>query len=488
MLYAAGIPPSFAACASKWTRVLWCILVVLPPARAASQARASWMEHQWQRVRQKAPIDLTLPGSFRAGSTEQLSATTMCLGGIHRDIERRMTAAGNWSDVGLPWSIYHEESIAEQLVAGMRYLSLSLCSFHDAGDGVSLENIFHQDGGFTSNESLHDTITVVQDFLDKHPFELIVLSVDNVYYGHEASGMRLSDREDLASSMQMALAAGPKGVDLISWQDFHASPLERLLQDRKRVAVIMQDAAPRSAVISRDKVVPQSPLHDFDIADVAERTRFCLQQDVRALSVVRKKQHFHCVRVGPRVSAKSLANHIDSGAPPGSLRSLLEPLLKEVHSLVTSEIQSAKAVRLNAIVAPFPRLCRQWEVAMAVIDPVLVGADGTPPKAHEGKKVLEAETVAPNSTSSSVTPASHGPGHERHLQTNVAANVPIDEGGPSFVAWLSLLMPLIGSLTLTTCVLTASSMMFETLPEKPTGTYAEALSGDSTLDEQSGTG
>eukprot|EP00971_Amphidinium_carterae_P289262 5743366-Amphidinium_carterae.1 len=27
-----------------------------------------------------------------------------------------------------------------------------------------------------------------------------------------------------------------------------------------------------------------------------------------------------------------------------------------------------------------------------------------------------------------VTPASHGPGHERHLQTNVAANVPIDEG------------------------------------------------------------
>jgi len=474
------------------------LLLLLPSARAASQARSSWMEHQWQRVRHKAPIDLTLPGSFRAGSTAQLSAATMCLGGIHRDIERRMTgAAGNWSDAGLPWSVYQEDSIADQLVAGMRYLSMSLCSFHEPGDALTLENVFHQDGGFTSNESLHDTLTVVQEFLEEHPYEIVVLSVDNIYYGHEASGMRHSDREELAASMQTALAQGNKGVELISWQDFHTQPMERLLQDKKRVAIIMQDSGPRSPVISRDKVVPQSPLHDFDIADVAERTRFCLQQDVRALSVVRKKQHFHCVRVGPRVSAKSLAQHIDSGSAPGSLRSLLEPLLKEVHSLVMAEIHSAKAVRLNAIVAPFPRLCRQWEVAMAVIDPSAMGSHSSRTKPRKGKAVSDSETMQPNATSSGPEPGSQEPQRNRHLQEEAVrtektpsttdVSVEGDSGEPSLVAWLSLLLPLLGSLTLTTCVLTASSMMFAELPEKPLSAYTEvqAVSGESALDEQS---
>jgi len=446
------------------------------------------MEHQWEKLAAKALIDVTLPGSFRAGSTRQLSSQSMCRGGIHRDVERRLAGARNWSEVGLPWSIYQEGSISEQLEAGMRYMSFSLCSFGAAGDVVDPTNIFHQDGGFTSEESLAETLSTIKDFLHEHPFEVVTISMDSIYYASEAGSMRTADREELAAMIESLLAEGEDGVKLFTWQDIHATPLYRLLQEQKRVAIFMQDAPARSPVISREKVLPQTVSRDFDVANVNERTHFFMQQDLRALGVVSQRRHFHCVRIGPRVGTQSLVHHVATGDGPHDLQSLIEPVLKEVYHTFTHEAQSAsspRALRLNAVVAPFPHLARQWEVAMALMNPKLLpkstrGSEQEK-RQEEGELVEEVQppTVHIESVNATGTQgASQGsaeisrrldsPADGAEGQTTPApTSADAGAGEPSFYAWCSLLLPLLGSLTLTTCVLTASSMMFETLPEKP---------------------
>ncbi len=141
-----------------------------------------WMTQNKSKIIDRHISDIKIPGSYRANAYNITGKESICLGETNQDnssslhtIAQVMTNQNEPSSGGITQFIkylnHQNTNIFTQLSDGMRYLDISIC--------------YQNNTFYTSDYYLTDSLAKISEqvnkFINKHPYELIILDLDNVW-------------------------------------------------------------------------------------------------------------------------------------------------------------------------------------------------------------------------------------------------------------------------------------------------------------------
>ena len=225
----------------------YCSLPVIAAATTerGSTAAAGWMGTNWKTIKDLTIANLTLPGSHNSGNIAgELNADNLCKSD-YKYYDRYLSQVtankitflpltqDEFDDAFIPWNINHDISIEQQLLRGIRWFHLKVCQM--GSDPSNLDEFVHYHRGYTTAESLLDTISTIKQFLSQYPNEIVVVGLNNIGFSNaEVDASALLDRMFSALSEEF-------GSDLlITNKELHQTPLVELINAGKRVAVFVK--------------------------------------------------------------------------------------------------------------------------------------------------------------------------------------------------------------------------------------------------------
>lgn len=234
-----------------------CFLPIIATASSERNAAAGWMGANWKRIKDLTIANLTLPGSHNSGNiVGELTADNLCKSD-YKYYDRYLSQVTankitflpltqkEFDETFIPWNINHDISIEQQLLRGIRWFHLKVCQM--GSDPSNLDEFVHYHRGYTTAETLLDTISTMKQFLSQYPNEIVVVGLNNIGF---------SDAEvDASTSLDRMFSALSEefGSDLlITNKELHQAPLAELINAGKRVAVFVKTSS--SMMLSNDNL------------------------------------------------------------------------------------------------------------------------------------------------------------------------------------------------------------------------------------------
>jgi len=326
------------------------------------------MEDHWDRIGSRGLMQLTLPGSHNAGNGPDLSADRICESD-YRYSEFLRSREPNASEpeldrksfdaAFLPWNVNHKRSFLEQLVDGCRWFHLKICNFNGASESVmDVKNVYHQHRGYTSQHSVWQMLEDVRQFLLSHPYEVIVLSFNNLHNNIS------KNFETLAFVSGLRRYFFTAGVDLITIEEFKTKSLGDLKAAQKRVAVFVQgqaDMMPPGFIASNDVLTEDWDGMAMASGDLSAASQW-LRDDLR--SAATRRGRFFALQANPNQAEENMYSLIRQGLPPFSLEAFLDPFLKGLEKLILDTVDEEPGIMINAIATDFIETARVFDMAM----------------------------------------------------------------------------------------------------------------------------
>lgn len=339
----------------------------------------TWIEDNWEALRTRRLLDLTLPGSHNSGAGPDLSSTRLCASDYRYQDYLNSASPGqpslspdSFDSAFLPWNVNQDRGIADQLQAGIRWFHLKVCNFNPPNTW-SLDQVFHQHCGYTSASSLQQTLVTFKSFLAQHPKEIVVIGFNNLHDNATAPPFPAAAASGLATAVQQELTSA--GVSLIDSNSLHQLTLAQLVARNSRFLVFF--AAPNNGLPAGVLDSSQALWENWDAAMEDGNliaSQAWLEADMLAnagASTLLPTRRFYVLQANPNDSEGSMFNRLRQNGPPTSLALWLSPFLRQEGSLITTTIARGQTQNLtlvlNAVSTDFPGASRPYEIAMELM-------------------------------------------------------------------------------------------------------------------------
>lgn len=373
---------------------------VMPPTE--SLGRGSWMGKHWNRIKSLTLMNLTLPGSHNAGNTPELSASRTCATDYR--YEEYRSAMGDaalgkkeFDTLFIPWNINHRSGIAQQLLEGSRWFHLKICNFNmpDALE-PDLGNVFHSHRGYTSPESLSQSLGVMGEFLKKNKKEVLVLGFNNIH----------SNFGDVGQTQIVALAAQVLKMLLqfdighICRSELKTKTLESLIASNQRVAIFFEGVAselPDGVLASRDLL-----LEGWDNAMASGNlaaSEAWLEDDLKKNAI--KQDRFYVMQANPNNAEDVMYRLL--GENPASLEVWEKPFLLGLRRLIFEVVAEEPNVRINVVSTDLFGVSQPYQIAME-LNGLPTDLDGEVPLETTNAACLNPSVISETFANSDVNP------------------------------------------------------------------------------------
>lgn len=215
------------------------------------------MEDHWEAIKMKTLMQMTFLGSHNSGNFA-LSSSRLCASDYRykeyvADVSTKIPLTeGEFDKRFIPWNLNQEVPLLWQLEYGVRFFHFKICNFGESGEeNIDLHNVFHQHRGYTTHETLADTLADISAFLAENQREIVVLGFNNL---HNNGTHIFSDADVLALSN--ALEEFLHKPKLISRQELLNSTIASLIEVGKRIVIFMGGGAKNTRL--PDGVVPSA--------------------------------------------------------------------------------------------------------------------------------------------------------------------------------------------------------------------------------------
>lgn len=352
-------------------------VIVAATTERGSTAAAGWMGTNWDKIKDLTIANLTLPGSHNSGNIAgELNADNLCKSDykyydryISQVTANKITflplTQKEFDDAFIPWNINHDISIEQQLLRGIRWFHLKVCQM--GSDPSNLDEFVHYHRGYTTSESLLDTISTMKQFISQYPNEIVVIGLNNIGFSNaEVDASASLDRMFSALSEEF-------GSDvLITNKELHEKPLVELINSGKRVAVFVKTSS--GMMLSHDNLdslglIPSNVglIENWD-DDAMGRGNVTaamewLHQDL-VQNAVRNSTKFYVMQANPNNGDNEevqpniftlISNGFtpSSGYRPHSLKQWISSFLIDIPKITAQAREEIPDLRINAISTDF---------------------------------------------------------------------------------------------------------------------------------------
>jgi len=330
----------------------------------------NWMSQYWNTVGPQTLLQLTLPGSHNSGSyAGALSADALCSSDYRYSAYLRDSSTGptpfsqeEFDRRMIPWNINHFLPMSEQLTQdGVRVFHLKVCNMGRVHDGIlDLDSVSYQHRGYTTQETVASTISMLKAFLADHPHEVVVLSFNNLD--------NFSEVDILGFATAIVQAVGV--CCLIDRHDLETKTVAELVAASKRLLIFLA-GSPAVAAKMPPGIVPSvdSLVEHWNDGAMAggdlEASKAWLVKDFQAGA--KQPNKFFVLQANPNNRVTSMFAAINSGKGPQSNEAFLESFLRQLDNLVSDAAASTPEVRINAINSDFLNISRPFNIALRLM-------------------------------------------------------------------------------------------------------------------------
>ena len=333
------------------------------------------MEDNWEALRDKSLLQLTLPGSHNSGNVRQwLGQGPKCASDdkyAAYQAQGGALAQEDFDPLFLPWQVNHDAGIGVQLLSGIRFFHLKLCWLRaGTGEALALADVRHQHRGFTA-DTAESIVGTMATFLQQHRREVLAIGVNNLNQFGSA------DKATLAQLMLDAFAAA--GISAIGPDRLPTATLAELGVARVALFFGGADELPPSVNPSATTLYERwdDRMESGEPSDAAA----WLREDVAQYATTRGR--FYVLQANPNNAMAGMFASVDGAAaaaadffgagPPqpygestNSLRSWESGFLRGLGTLVRQSLADNPTAQINAISTDFLELSGVTELALEV--------------------------------------------------------------------------------------------------------------------------
>lgn len=343
------------------------------------------MGDHWNFLRRRKLLELTLPGSHNSGNVRGvLSSQSLCTSDYRYEeyvADPSTRARGSplsrddFDRKFIPWNVNHNTSIASQLRQdGVRFFHLKIANMGPAAvDGettLDLRSVVFQHRGYTTAETLLDTLADMAEFLEEHPREFLVLGLNNLHNASPGSQFASADTLALARSVVQAI-----GHEFLATKDeVFDKTLEELTSNGRRFAVFLKCPAGSEASLPGGVIASSGAfVENWDSAmtggNLEEASKW-LVQDLGSFAT--KRGRFYVMQANPNNSEKAMYAEINKAGQEdleeaSALEHWLAPFLLSLGALVRQSVAQNPRIRINAISTDFLHLSRPIDIALRLM-------------------------------------------------------------------------------------------------------------------------
>ena len=334
------------------------------------------MGTNWKTIKDLTIANLTLPGSHNSGNIAgELNADNLCKSD-YKYYDRYLSQVtankitflpltqDEFDDAFIPWNINHDISIEQQLLRGIRWFHLKVCQM--GSDPSNLDEFVHYHRGYTTAESLLDTISTIKQFLSQYPNEILVVGLNNIGFSNaEVDASASLDR------MFSALSEEFGSNMLITNKELHQTPLVELINAGKRVAVFVKTSS--DMMLSNDNLdslglIPSNVglienwSDDMGRGNVTAATEWLFKDLIQ--NAVPNSTKFYVMQANPNNGDNEevqpniftlISNGFtpSSGYRPHSLKQWISSFLIDIPKIIARAHEEIPDLRINAISTDF---------------------------------------------------------------------------------------------------------------------------------------